>query len=207
MTSIPAGHHQPSAFQQELVSIRQDPQVIALAFSRAGHHELAEDALQTAYYRVASVRYPEHIRNLRAYFIRVLKNEISSLYALPPPLPLDDPDTQCQPTAQAAEHQACRTLQRETWLKRLESERDQLIATVPARSHDPARYREVVHAAATQLLLDPEPNGAAILHTAYPDYFDDPAAALNTLHQRISRARDDIQALLQVVIRRDELFP
>jgi DNA-directed RNA polymerase specialized sigma24 family protein len=203
--------HQP-AFQHELLSIRQDPKVIALALHWAGHRELAEDALQMTYYRVASVRHPERIFSLRAYFIRVLKNEITSLYALPQRLPLDDHETLSQASAPAVDDQACRSLQYKIWLKRHASQHDHLIAAIPARSNDSARYHELIHAAGRQVLLGHlslEPNDPAfpnVMRVTYPDYFNEPGAAPNTLHQRISRARDDIKALLRAIINREELF-
>ena len=40
---------------------------------------------------------------------------------------------------------------------------------------------------------------------AYPEYFAQPGAAANLLHQRFRRAREDVKALLQAVVRRDEL--
>ncbi len=189
----------------QLQEIRQDPKVIRLALNWAGNRELAEDALQTAYYRVASVQHPGSIVNLRAYFLRALKNEITGLYA--PGTALNGPAAE-----PAVDDQACTTLQTQIWLKRHARQRDRLVAAVPARSTDPARYHEVVYAAAKQVLLGHlslEPNDAAfpnVLRAVYPGYFDEPGAASNTLHQRLSRARDDIKALLQAFITRDELF-
>ena len=216
-TSAPGGSPD---FQRRLLEIRQDPQVIRLALRWAGHRELAEDALQTAYYRVASVPDTERIINLRAYFLRVLRNEINGVYTLlQPVLLLDDPET-LQPgpalygpaSEPAVDDQACSTLQNQIFLKRHARQSAQLIAAIAARSADPARYRQVIYAAAKQVLLGHlslEPNDAAfpkVLRAAYPEYFDQPGAAPNTLHQRISRARDDIKALLRAVIKREELF-
>ena len=216
-------HRRLADFQRQLLEIRQDPQVIRLAIKWAGHRELAEDALQTAYIRVTSVQDPERIVDLRAYFLRVLRNEINSLYALPQPVLLLDnletlnpsqPGTALYgPTLEpAVDDQACSTLQTQTFLNRHARLRDSLTAAIPVRSVDPARYRPVIYAAAKQVLLGNlslEPNDAAfprVLRAAYPEYFDQPAAAPNTLHQRISRARDDIKALLRAFIKRHELF-
>ena len=67
------------AAQRELLAIWQDPQVRKLALRYARNPELAEDALQDAYYAVARVKNPERIKNLRAYFCRTLINEVSHL--------------------------------------------------------------------------------------------------------------------------------
>lgn len=210
-------------FQRRLSEIRQDPQVISLAFRWAGHRELAEDALQTAYYRVASVQHPERIVNLRAYYLRTLKNEITGLYSpRQPVLLVDDLETLNPPQPGSAlygpadepavDDKACSTLQTEIWLKRHADQCDRLNAAIPARSADPARYRQVIYAAAKQVLLghlslEPnDPDFPKAIRAAYPEYFDQPGAAPNTLHQRISRARDDIKALLRAIIKPDELF-
>jgi hypothetical protein len=93
------------------------------------------------------------------------------------------------------------------------SQHDHLIAAIPGRSNDPARYRELIHAAGKQVLLGHlslEPNDPPafpnVMRVTYPDYFNEPGAAPNTLYQRISRARDDIKALLRAIIDREELF-
>jgi hypothetical protein len=57
--------------------------------------------------------------------------------------------------------------------------------------------------------LSLEPNDAAfpnVLRAVYPGHFDEPGAVSNTLHQRLSRVREDIKALLRAFIKRDELF-
>ena len=97
-------------FLHQLLEIRQDPKVIRLAIKWAGHRELAEDALQTAYYRVASVQDPERILNLRAYFLRTLKNEITGLYSVRQPVLLDDLEALTPPQPGPALYgPACRT--------------------------------------------------------------------------------------------------
>jgi hypothetical protein len=209
-------------FQHQLLEIRQDPQVIRLALRWAGNRELAEDGLQTAYYRIASMQHPERIINLRAYFLRVLRNEINGVRALPSTVPLDDVKGPGQPrpgrqlngpaAEPAVDDRACRTVQNQVILKRYACRRTKVIDAIPARSADPGRYREVIYAAGKQVLLGTlglEPNDAAfprILRASYPEYFEEPGAAPNTLHQRISRARDDIKALLRAIIRREELY-
>jgi len=193
-----------------------------LALRWAGNRELAEDALQTVYCRVASVQHPESIVNLHAYFLRALKNEITGLYALPQPVLLDDLEVLGRPqpgtsrygpaSEPAIDDKAYSTLQTEIWLKRHAGQCDRLNAATPARSADPARYRQVIYAAAKQVLLghlslEPnDPDFPKAIRAAYPEYFDQPGAAPNTLHQRSSRARDDMKAVLRAIIKRDELF-
>jgi hypothetical protein len=91
------------------------------------------------------------------------------------------------------------------------AQRDRLRAEVPARSDDPVRYRAVVCDAAGQVLRDgingesSEADTNPALRAAYPEYFDQPDASPNTLHQRFGRARTDVRSLLQAVMSRDEL--
>jgi hypothetical protein len=214
--SAPVGS---SDFQQHLLAIRQDLPVRSLALRWAGDPDVAEDALQAAYRRVAAVRHPERIKNRRAYFIKVLKHEVYHLHAPRREIPLEYPeDAQeagiavCGPAPERPiDETVCISLLAQSWLKRLIGERDCLFTTVPGRSDDPDRYRAVIYAAAEQVLRDAiyaEPSDAdsnEALRAACPEYFDQPGASLNTLHQRFSRARADVRALLQAVVRRDEL--
>lgn len=55
--------------------------VIRLARVRAGDLELAEDALQQAYYLMARIEDPSGIEDPRAYFCRVLIRVIHDLYS------------------------------------------------------------------------------------------------------------------------------
>ena len=75
-TTSPDGR---SEFLRQLLEIRQDPQVRSLARRRAVSLDLAEDALQEAYYAVAKVKNPGQISNLRAYFCRVLVRKADEL--------------------------------------------------------------------------------------------------------------------------------
>ena len=112
----------------------------------------------------------------------------------------------------SVDDQACRALQLQIWLQRLAAERDSLMAGIPARSDDPGRYRALIYGLAEPVLLghlglEPnDPDFPKALRTAYPGYFDQPGAAPNTLHQRISRAREDLKALLRAIIDPGELF-
>ena len=96
----------------------------------------------------------------------------------------------------------------EAWLKSFATRRRELAASVPARSPGPRRYRDVIVAAAEQVLIDvgsghADSNDA--FRAAYPEYFDEPGASPNTLHQRFRRARADVRVLLQAVVSPDEL--
>jgi hypothetical protein len=209
-----------SDFPRQVQEILQDPKVIAFAVRRVGR-ELAKDVLQSAYLHIISVQHPEDIRNLRSYCFTTVANEIRALYALSRPVLVDDVETLTSPQPspalygpvpeRAVADQACTAAQTQVWLDRHAARRGELIPKIPARSTDPARYREVIYATAKPVILGHpslEPNDPAfpdVLKKVYPEYFDDPAAAPNTLHQRISRARDDITAILQEIIKRDEL--
>jgi hypothetical protein len=207
-----------SGFQHELLAIRQDPQIKAVALRRAGDPDLAEDALQNAYCAAARVDHPESIKDLRAYFVHVLVREV---YRLRTQLELLNPaetrqhgapaDSRSspQPVAEtvAASLLAC------AWFKRLATQRDHLCASVPARSGDPARYRIMIVTVAEQVLRDAlhgEPSEADsedAFRAAYPEWFSEPGCAKNTCHQRFRRARADVKALLQAIVSRDELQP
>lgn len=207
-------------FLEQLLGVLRDPQIKRLALRYAGDPDLAEDALQSAYCAVARMKHPETIAYLRAYFISVLKNEACRLYAPRWVTPVEDPedvpgqhDTAVCGSSQARpfDEIVCFSLQVRIWLERLADERDCLLTAVSARSDDPARYRTVIYAAAEQVLRDAisaEPSEADTndaFRAAWPQYFDPPGAAANACHQRFCRARTDVRALLQAVVRRDEL--
>lgn len=212
--SIPADGW--SDFLEQLTVIREDPKVKSLARSRAGDSELAEDALQEAYYAVARLENPERIVDLRAYYCRVLLRNIhrlrSQLGAIliedfgvvtdtcqrkpggePPPLPFDEA---------VGSH-----LLIQGFLRHLVLHRTALTRTVPGRSSDPARYRDVIvtvvervlHASVAGGLSDAEQNLA--FGTLYPQWFAETGVAIANIHQRSSRARADVCRLLQEIIR------
>ena len=210
-------------FQRRLLVVRHDPQVIGLARKRAGDPHLAEDALQTAYYKVATARHPERIDNLHGYFVTVLKNEITALRALRrKTAPWENPGVAvepgragtvvCGPARSRPVDDLVRTsLLAKSVRARLAAGRESLLAAIPARSDDPGCYRTVIYASATQVLLnglngeagDSDSNDA--FRAAYPEYFAQPGAPANLLHQRFRRAREDVKALLQAVVDHDEL--
>jgi DNA-directed RNA polymerase specialized sigma24 family protein len=199
-----------SDFQQELLALRQDPQVKRLAWKLVGDLDLVADLNQTVCCRLAALKHPERIRNLRSYYFRVLRNEATKLYILRQETPFEDPDSIPAP-AQPIDDKVCNSLCHRTWLQRLGARREALLAAIPARSPDPRRYRTVVHHSAGQVLLDGF-NGEAsdadsndAFRLIYPEYFAQPDASANLLHQRFRRAREDVKALLQTVVGRDEL--
>jgi hypothetical protein len=211
----------PAAARRQLAEIREDPRIKGLALRHAGHPALAADALQSAYYAMARLENLEQVTNLRAYFCKVLIREIhrerSQLGAA-----LVDDFTRAMETHQdaagcgpasppAVDDAVCTSLQAQVWLARFAARRDRLRAGVPARSDDPGRYRTVVCDAAGQVLRDginAEPSDADSNDTfraAYPEYFAQPGASPDLLHQRFRRARVDVKALLQAIVNRDEL--
>jgi DNA-directed RNA polymerase specialized sigma24 family protein len=212
-----------SDFQQELLAIRQDPQVRSLALRWASAPDLAEDILQAAYCGLAALKHPERIDNLHAYFLKALKNEASRLYAARQTVPAENPEDALDPgqhgtlmcgpaPARPIDETVSFSLQAQAWLKRLGDERDSLLAVVPARSEEPARYRTVIYTAAEQVLRDAinaEPSDADsndAFQAAWQEYFGQPGAVANTCHQRFRRAREDVKAVLQAVVGRDELI-
>ena len=197
-------------FQHELLAILRDPQIKGLALKWTNGRDLAEDVLQAAYCAIAALKHPECIQNLRGYFIRVLRNEVYHLYALQPAIPPEDPASAQDPAAPVDE-MVCTSVLAESLLARFAAQRHRLLAMVPARSPDSARYRAVVCVGAERVLRDaingessrPDSNDA--FRAAYPEWFSQPDAPANTRHQRFRRARADVRALLQAIVRRDEL--
>lgn len=202
---------------QLLLAILQDPWIKRFALRRAGHAEVAEDALQSTYYAMARLQNLEQIDNLHAYFCKVLVHEVYRERGQLGAALVEDFASVAETRHDAAgshpstEDAACSLLQVRAWLQQLADKRDRLIAAVPARSDDPARYRAVIYAAAEQVLrsvIDAEPSEAdtnQAFQAAWPEYFGSPGAAPNTCHQRFRRARTDVRAMLQDVVRRDEL--
>jgi DNA-directed RNA polymerase specialized sigma24 family protein len=208
--------------RQQLQAIRQEPQVRRTALRLAGDRELAEDVIQAACCALAALKDPDRIDNLRGYFFRVLRNEATKLYASRE-TPYEDPERAIDPdqpgtalcglvSARPIDETVCFWLQAESWLRPFADQCEHLLAAVPDRSFNPVRYREVIVAAAERVLRDAingEPSDADssdALRAAYPDYFDQADAAPNTLYKRFSRAREDVRALLQGIVNRDELF-
>jgi DNA-directed RNA polymerase specialized sigma24 family protein len=206
-TDAPGGS---SDFQQELLALRQDPQVKKLAWKLVGDLDLVEDLNQTVFCKLAALKHPERIGNLRGYYLRVLRNEATKLYTLRQETPFEDPDSIPAP-AQPIDDKVCNLSCHHTWLQRLGARREVLLAAIPARSEDPSRYRIVIYHAAGQVLLDglngeaSDVDSSDAFRAAYPEFFAQPGASANLLHQRFRRAREDVKALLQSVVYLDEL--
>jgi hypothetical protein len=210
-----------AAARQQLAEIREDPRIKGLALRHAGHPALAGDALQSAYYAVARLENLDQIKNLRAYFCKVLIREVHRERGQLGAALIDDfarvmerhqDGVGCHPTSPPSVDDAvCTSLQAQVWLERFAVHQDRLRAEVPARSDEPDHYRAVVCDAARQVLRDGingEPSDADsndAFRAAYPEYFAQPDASADLLHQRFRRAREDVKALLQAVVSRDEL--
>jgi DNA-directed RNA polymerase specialized sigma24 family protein len=218
ITTTPAGRQD---YLQELLAIRQDPQVIRRARARAGDLELAEDALQETYAVMARIKDPGAIEDLRAYFCRVLIRVINVLRGqLGAILPADFTalaDT-CQPKVrgEALQNPVPETvathLLAHDWLERFNAEREFLTAAVPGRSPDPFRYREIVASVAEKVLRSIitadvcDADGNPALCAAYPEWFADDGGTASNTHQRFSRARADVRCLLRAIVNRDDLY-
>jgi hypothetical protein len=204
-------------FPPELLAVWQDPEVRRLAARRAGDPDLAQDALLAAVAAVARVSDLARIENLKAYFCRVLINEVyrlrGQLAAARPCDPatlaaMSDARTSAPPPAEEA---VTRLLAR-TWLDQLRARRVHLRAAVPGRSREPARYRDLMIRTAEHILRTAVDGNVSwadcneALQGALPDWFGQPGSAENTCHKHLSRARRDVQDLLRAIISRDELL-
>jgi DNA-directed RNA polymerase specialized sigma24 family protein len=210
-----------AAFQQKLAEIREDPEVRSLARRHARDPALAEDALQEAYWAVARMKRPEMIKDLRRYFCRVLINEVKHLRGQSRAALVEDFESLveahqdragCQPIpSPSVEDAAGTSILRRTWLERISAQQADLEAQVPGRSPRPDRYRSVIVAVAGRVfctILSGDVSNAdsdEALRAAYPDWFTEEGSTPDNHHQRFSRARADVRAVLKIVITRDEL--
>ena len=109
--------------------------------------------------------------------------------------------------ARPIDETVCTSLQAEFWLERLAAQRDCLRGRgarplgrsrpLPCRDLRRRRSRSCA-TGSTEKPSDADTNAA--LRAAYPEYFDQPGASPNLLHQRFRRAREDVKALLQAVV-------
>jgi hypothetical protein len=211
-----------SDFQWQLQKIWEDPQVRRLALARTRDPEVAQEALQEAYYAVARVRNTDEIRDLKGYFCRVLIRKTNSLLGLPRDISVEDIDgladaphcrTGGEPLPPPFDEGVCSDLDMEILLSRFAAQRAGLSRAVPGRSADPRRYRDVIVAIAERVLVSiarrdvSDADGEPALTAAYPEWFAEPELPAGNLYQRFSRARADVRSLLQGIISRDDLLP
>jgi len=206
-------------FRDDLAELVGDPAIRRLALRRARSRELAEDALQETFRAVAQTQHPEAIEDLRQFFCKSLIRTIYRQLTLSASIPAEDiaaisdrrQDLSTSGTPASVANDAHLRILAEITLTRLERDRAKLMAMIPARSGDPRSYRSTILAAAEKILrlLFEGPvtmaDWNAVLGAEYPQWCDDPGLAHEALYQRLSRARADIQALLQVILPRDWL--
>lgn len=215
-----ASDSQPG-FQQELLAIREDPEVRSLALRRAKSLEVAEDALQSAYYAVSRVKNPEHIEDVRAYYCRVLINEIyrelGQLQATAQEDFISLADMRqhrpgsSSPAPRPVSDEVNARLLGQGWLADFTARRWELAARVPRRSPDPARYQRLIvkvaeHTLKTILRENADADVNSVLRAGYAEWFALHSTSENTRHQRLLRARADVCALLQSIIERGDLI-
>ena len=206
-------------FLDDLAKLVEDAAIRRLAERRARSRELAEDALQDTFRAVAQTQHPEAIEDLRAFFCKSLIHAINRQLTLSPPVPAEDIGAvadSCQgfsssgasPSAPVESDVYLRLLA-EAALTRLERDRAELMAMVPARSGDPRRYQYTIIAAAgaiLRLLFEGQVMTAdwnAVLRSEYPQWCDEPGLADDAMYQRLSRARADVRFLLQAILPRE----
>lgn len=214
LRAFPAG-----AFPPELLPIWEDPEVRRFAARRAGDPDLTQDALLQAVCAVARVKDLERISDLKAYFCRVLVNEMYHLRGQLGAARACDPVTLAEmsdaekPGSPSDEAMVVTRLMARTWLVRFSAQRDDLRASVPGRSGQADRYRDLIVAVAERVLHAALDGGVSradaneALQAAFPEWFGQSGSAENACHEHLSRARRDVQDLLKAVVSRDELLP
>ena len=206
-------------FIDDLANLVEDPAIRRLAERRARSRELAEDALQDTFYAVARTQHPDAINDLRAFFCKSLIRAINRQLTLSAPIPAGDigaiadsrqglSSSGTSPPASVASKAQLRLLA-EAALTRLERDRAELMAMVPARSGDPVRYQSAILAVAAtilRLLFEGSVTPAdwnAVLKSAYPQWCDESGLVGDAMYQRLSRAREDVRLLLQSILPRE----
>jgi len=217
----------PPALHDELGRLRNDGGILRLARRYAdGDHDLAEDAMQETCWAILRVKDPRRIDNLEAYFRTVLKRTVADQrgHNRRAPVPVDNMETltgeadQGTVTPDPEPHrpvdaQAVSNVLAAAWLARLRRERHQLRAMLPDSSADPEHYRDVVMARSEEILRTAVAGSVSwadcneALRAAYPEWFAEPGCKQNTMDRRLSRARDDVRAMLKAVVCPSELRP
>jgi DNA-directed RNA polymerase specialized sigma24 family protein len=208
------------SFADRLALLRQDPGIRSFARRIARNRELADDALQEAYYAVSRVKDPTAIKDLRSYFCRAVRNQVIGMSRQPCPRPAAEIDTMLAATTSDGPHPSLhgspceasgiRSAQRARWLASITGP---LTSEIPGRSDEPDRYRLAVAEVARwalEALMDGELSTADmndLLISRHQEWFAAAGSYTNTCHQRLSRARRDAFTLLGAVISRDELRP
>jgi DNA-directed RNA polymerase specialized sigma24 family protein len=211
-----------SDYRDELLNFWKDPAIRRFAQFRAGCRELAEDALQEVFYSLDRVKQPERIENPRAFFRTALVREIEHQRRQLGPRPVESLETAAgyrrqdilwaDPADRGVDKNAVIAVLAETWLIRFRRDREQLAAKVPDRSPRPDCYRSAILAAAETILrslvagIVSSADCNEALQAALPGWFDAPGCSEHNRYQRLSRARQDIRALLKKVIDREDLF-
>jgi DNA-directed RNA polymerase specialized sigma24 family protein len=209
-------------FQLRLLAVREDPQVTNIARWRAGDPDIAEDALQEAFYAIAKTKDPERISDLRAYFIRVLAHEIYRLHGQSKATTLVDDFAALadarqtklsgQPAATPVSDTVTRELLTQVWRERFAAQRADLVRRVPGRSRDQGRYRDLIVTIAQQVLMSlvngdvSDADANSVFCAAYPEWFADSGCTVDNAQQRLSRARADVTGVLRIVVDRTDLY-
>jgi hypothetical protein len=205
------------AFPPELLAIWADPEVRKLAVRRTGDPDLAQDALMQAVCAVAQIGDLRRIKDLKAYFCRVLINEAHRLLGQLTAARVCDPATLAEMSdartpGRPSDEGVASALMARSWLERFRAQRGQLRASVPDRSGQPGRYRDMIVAIAEDVLRAAfhgdvsQADSSEALQAAFPEWFGEPGATDNTSHQHLSRARRDVRTLLREIVNRDELL-
>jgi hypothetical protein len=209
-----------SSYLDQLTLIREDPQVKKLARARAGDPDMAEDALQETFYLMAKIRQPQRIDDLRKYFYKVLIRSIYRLRGQLGAVAVDDAGGLVdasgrglggEPSPPLFDEVTHTNMVARNWHDRLGKQRVALTGSVPGRSPEPGRYRDVIMTTAEGMLLAivtgdfREVDLNLALRAAYPEWFAERRVAMGNIHQRLTRARSDIRDLLKTVISLDEL--
>ena len=183
-----------------------------IARRRAGDPDIAEDALQEAFYAIAKAKDPEQISNLRAYFLQVLTHEIYRLLRQLKATTLVDDFAGVADARPTFEDAVTRELLTRKWRERFAAQRAHLLQTVPGRSRDQRRYRELIVAVAQEVLVSVVNGDVSYADTdsalcaGYPEWFADSHCTVDNAQQRLSRARADVTGVLRNVVDRADLY-